>query len=90
MLNDEWTGPRFLIVGLQYYLTYSDTSTLPTLVFASGIIRTFICGGWVYITSCDDHDAHDVLMILYIVSNVPWMFGGIALTPRSGTSRRKR
>lgn len=44
-----------------------------------------------YITSNDDHDVHDVLMILYILCNVPWMLGGIHCTPAGHTeSRRKR
>jgi hypothetical protein len=42
----------------------------------------------VYITSSDDHDAHDVLMILYIVLNVPWMLGNIRLS--QGKIRRHR
>jgi hypothetical protein len=29
-------------------------------------VRTLSCGGWVYITSSDDHDVHDVLMITYM------------------------
>lgn len=56
----------------------------------TGIIRTLSCGGWVYITSSDDHDAHDVLMILYILCNVPWMLGNIACTPKEFVSERRR
>lgn len=59
-------GPRFALVALQYYLTQSPTSSLPTFVFLSGILRTLSCGGWVYITSNDDHDVHDILMITYM------------------------
>jgi len=43
----------------------------------------------VYITSTDDHDAHDVLMIGYIVLNIPWMFGTIACTSVSNTQARR-
>ena len=32
-------------------------------------------------TSSDDHDAHDILMISYIVLNIPWMIGGLMVTP---------
>lgn len=84
------SGPRFALVFLQYYLTRSAPSSLPTVVFVSGIIRTLSCGGWVYITSTDDHDAHDVLMITYIVCNLPWMFGGIACTPVANSEARKK
>ncbi|PCH42647.1 hypothetical protein WOLCODRAFT_163942 [Wolfiporia cocos MD-104 SS10] len=75
------SGPRLALAFLQYYLHRNAASSLPGFVLLSGILRTFSCGGWVYITSTDDHDAHDVLMISYIVLNVPWMFGTIACTP---------
>jgi hypothetical protein len=45
----------------------------------------------VYITSSDDHDIHDFMMILYMVCNIPWMLVGIAATPPSRVSvLRKR
>ncbi len=53
-----------------------------------GVLRTLICGGWVYITSSDNHDVHDVLMILYIVLNLPWMFGNIRLSQGQVRSQR--
>ena len=55
-----------------------------------GVLRTLACGGWVYITSSDDHDVHDVLMISYIVLNLPWMFGSLACTPVNHTAARRR
>ncbi|KZT29935.1 hypothetical protein NEOLEDRAFT_1238654 [Neolentinus lepideus HHB14362 ss-1] len=84
------SGPRFALVFLQYCLTRSAKSSLPTVVFISGIIRTISCGGWVYITSSDDHDTHDILMITYIVCNLPWMFGGIACTPVANVQAKKK
>lgn len=84
------SGPRFALVGFQYYLQRSRTSHLPTMVFVSGIIRTLSCGGWVYITSSDDHDAHDVFMITYMVCNIPWMLGGIACTAKERVGVRSR
>ena len=36
-----------------------------------------------YITSTDDHAVHDIMMILYMICNIPWMLGGIAITPSS-------
>ena len=43
-----------------------------------------------FITSSDDHDVHDVLMITYIVLNIPWMFGSLSCTPTSHTAARRR
>ncbi|RDB31055.1 Protein cwh43 [Hypsizygus marmoreus] len=85
------SGPRFALVFFQYHLhrAQAPTSALPAAVFVFGIIRTLSCGGWVYITSSDDHDVHDVLMITYMVCNIPWMGGGIACTP-AGDVRRRR
>ncbi|KAF5382105.1 hypothetical protein D9615_004235 [Tricholomella constricta] len=82
-------GPRIALVLFQYYLHYPRRQTLATFVFVFGMIRTLSCGGWVYITSNDDHDVHDIFMITYMVCNIPWMVGGIACTP-SGSSVRKR
>ena len=84
------SGPRFALGALQYLVHRTRSSCLPLVVFITGIIRTLSCGGWVYITSTDDHDAHDVLMIGYIVCNIPWMFGGIACTPKECTRQRRR
>ncbi|TXT15669.1 hypothetical protein VHUM_00172 [Vanrija humicola] len=39
-----------------------------------GVARTFCCGGWMYITSRDQHDLHDLFMIIYLVLNLPWMY----------------
>lgn len=74
-------GPRFALVFLQFYLSQARTSSIvaATATFISGLVRTFACGGWVYITSNDDHDVHDVLMIGYIVADLPWMVGGCML-----------
>ncbi|KAI5987173.1 Frag1/DRAM/Sfk1 family-domain-containing protein [Pisolithus marmoratus] len=84
------SGPRFSIVFLQYLLNRQSQSSLPGWLFLFGIIRTLSCGGWVYITSSDDHDVHDVLMILYILCNVPWMLGGIHCTRAGHTESRRR
>lgn len=79
-----------MLVFLQYNLHRSATSFLPTIVFFFGIVRTLSCGGWVYVTSTDNHDIHDIMMILYIISNVPWMLVGTATTPPSRIQVRKR
>ncbi|SCU91213.1 LAME_0E11672g1_1 [Lachancea meyersii CBS 8951] len=58
--------PRFLLL-LGHYMINKSTSC-----FMVGVLRTVTCGGWVYITSTDDHDAHDVFMISYILLTLPW------------------
>lgn len=74
-------GPRFALVGLWYLLTRKPGSKLPGFVASMGFLRTLTCGGWTYITSTDDHDWHDILMISYIVATLPWTTGCIALSP---------
>ena len=78
------------MVVLQYLLQRTQSSTLPLVLLFTGIIRTLSCGGWVYITSTDDHDWHDILMISYIVLNLPWMIGGFAATPLANVQARRR
>lgn len=58
--------PRFLLLLGHLYLNGS------VLCFVIGLVRTVTCGGWVYITSTDDHDVHDIFMISYIVLTLPW------------------
>ncbi|KAI0926280.1 hypothetical protein AcW1_008492 [Taiwanofungus camphoratus] len=84
------SGPRLASVFLQYYLHRKAESSWPGFVMLFGVLRTLSCGGWVYITSTDDHDAHDVLMISYIVFDIPWMFGSIACTPVQNIQARRR
>ncbi|KAI0648890.1 Frag1/DRAM/Sfk1 family-domain-containing protein [Trametes meyenii] len=84
------SGPRFALVALQYYLQRTPTSSIPGFLLLIGVLRTLSCGGWVYITSSDDHDVHDVLMIGYIVLNIPWMFGSIFCTPLGHVASRRR
>lgn len=58
--------PRFMLLLSHYYINGSLT------MFLVGAARTVTCGGWVYITSTDDHDIHDIFMIAYIVLTIPW------------------
>ncbi|KAH8831369.1 Frag1/DRAM/Sfk1 family-domain-containing protein [Flagelloscypha sp. PMI_526] len=83
------SGPRFALVLLQYFQQRSPTSSFPAIVLIFGLIRTLSCGGWVYITSSDDHDIHDVFMILYMVCNIPWMFGTIYCTSQPNVHKRR-
>ena len=83
-------GPRFALVGLFYLLTRKPGTKLPGFVASMGILRTLTCGGWTYITSTDDHDWHDILMISYIVASLPWTTGCIALSPANPTAIKYR
>ncbi|TRM66791.1 Frag1/DRAM/Sfk1 family-domain-containing protein [Schizophyllum amplum] len=64
-------GPRFALVYMLYYVHHSTT------LLVIGVLRTFMCGGWVYITSTDGPDVHDACMIAYVVLTLPWMIGGV-------------
>ncbi|KIJ52651.1 hypothetical protein M422DRAFT_74128 [Sphaerobolus stellatus SS14] len=83
-------GPRFALVFCWWLVMSSTGSIFPSIVAISGLLRTLSCGGWVYITSSDDHDTHDILMIAYICLNLPWMIGSIMCTPFDGTLSRSR
>ncbi|ODV83477.1 hypothetical protein CANARDRAFT_9538 [[Candida] arabinofermentans NRRL YB-2248] len=84
-------GPRFLLLLLNYIRLYKPNSIYPKLGLISGFIRTMTCGGWVYITSTDDHDAHDIFMVLYIVLTIPWDLSITMLTaPRSSLRRYRK
>lgn len=78
------SGPRFLLLFCNYLLNRSKWTCL------AGVIRTFTCGGWVYITSTDDHDWHDIFMISYIVLTIPWTFGVSYYSPVNSTVRKGR
>jgi len=54
---------------------------MPKVIAAIGILRTFLCGGWVYVTSTDDHGFHDITMIGYILCTLPWTLGIISMSP---------
>lgn len=83
-------GPRFLLLTFNFIRLYKKNSSLPYIAFASGIIRTFTCGGWVYITSTDDHDWHDIFMISYIVLTIPWTIFISKLSPPGSKVRKGR
>lgn len=81
-------GPRFLLLALCHIkLGRGKMGIVATI---SGIARTFSCGGWVYITSTDDHDAHDIFMITYIVLTLPWTICITRLSPKRSSIRKAR
>ena len=75
------SGPRFALIFLWYLLTYRRGTALPKVVAAVGVLRTFLCGGWVYVTSTDDHGFHDITMIGYLLCTLPWTLGVISMSP---------
>lgn len=83
-------GPRFLLLAFNFIKLYKSNSSLPYIGIFSGFIRTITCGGWVYITSTDDHDWHDIFMISYIVLTIPWTIIISKLSPPGSLVRRGR
>ncbi|VEU21281.1 DEKNAAC102583 [Brettanomyces naardenensis] len=83
-------GPRFLLLFANYLRLYKPNSKLPIIALVTGIVRTVACGGWVYITSTDDHDFHDFSMISYMVLTIPWDVSITLLTPPRSSLRRHR
>ncbi|KAH8923686.1 hypothetical protein BT69DRAFT_1349992 [Atractiella rhizophila] len=86
------SGPRLLLLALFYISSSSSftSSSLPKWTVLAGFIRTLMCAGWVYITSTDDHDWHDIYMISYMVLTIPWMYGCTTLTAPSLPHIKKR
>lgn len=73
-----------LLSALLVSLSTSVGSKKPTILVFVGLLRTLACGGWVYVTSSDDHDFHDVAMIVYLVLTPPWMYiTSGSLSPRA-------
>jgi Frag1/DRAM/Sfk1 family len=84
------SGPRFALIFLWYVLTSHRQSSLPKVVAAVGVLRTFLCGGWVYVTSTDDHAFHDIAMIGYLLCTLPWTLGVISLAPSNPRAQKYR
>lgn len=84
------SGPRFLLVFFNFITLRQSLLIASYILLASGVARTFTCGGWVYITSTDDHDWHDIFMIGYIVLTVPWTIAVTVLSPKGSKERRGR
>ncbi|KAK9458086.1 Frag1/DRAM/Sfk1 family-domain-containing protein [Dipodascopsis uninucleata] len=84
------SGPRFALCFLFYIIASKPGALFPKVHAVIGLLRTFTCGGWVYITSTDDHDWHDIFMISYLVLTIPWTIGGIFLSKPNTTSLKYR
>lgn len=57
--------PRFLIHIMQLSKGFESLSIV-------GFIRTVFCGTFIYVTSSDHHDVHDIGMIGYIILTIPY------------------
>lgn len=57
--------PRFLL----HIMQFAERSPALAII---GFIRTIFCGTFVYITSSDDHDVHDIGMLGYIILTIPY------------------
>ncbi|KAI9030757.1 Frag1/DRAM/Sfk1 family-domain-containing protein [Phycomyces nitens] len=88
------SGPRFALVFLWYIFTTrsarTSTESFGKFLLAVGFARTVACGGWVYITSTDDHLTHDVTMILYLLLTLPWQLGVLKTSTRNPTALKWR
>ena len=84
------SGPRFALITLYYFLTARPNSSLPKIIYGVGIFRTLSCGGWSYVTSTDDHHWHDIFMVSYLISTVPWTAGCLLLNPPNPVSKKYR
>lgn len=68
------TCPFRLLLHVYWYVLLARSSPkMAKALFWVGFIRTWTCGGWVYVTSGDDHDIHDIMMIAYMVLTLPYM-----------------
>jgi hypothetical protein len=57
------SGPRLGLVLLEYIMHSKDwDSQFPVVTLISGILRTISCGGWVYVTSNDDAEVHQLVV----------------------------
>ena len=87
------SGPRFALVVLWYLYTTRSAHTssrgFGKFLLVIGILRTVSCGGWVYITSTDDHLTHDITMIIYLVCTLPWQLGTIYTSARNNPQALK-
>ncbi|CAO3700524.1 unnamed protein product [Rhizopus microsporus] len=78
------SGPRLALVFLWYLLSQNK------FLLIVGLIRTVSCGGWVYITSTDDHSTHDVAMIIYVLCTLPWMLSVLATASQDPVGLKRR
>ncbi|KAF9111335.1 hypothetical protein BGX27_005068 [Mortierella sp. AM989] len=89
------SGPRLLLCYLWYLLILRNVPTngnpgFAKLLFMNDVIRTVACGGWIYVTSSDDHAIHDFAMIVYLLCTVPHVIGTIKSAPQNLRTQKYR
>ena len=63
---------------------------MPRILLTIGLLRTFLFGGWAYITSRDDGPVHEIFGIGYLICAIPWTVGVIIMAPSNRRTRRYR
>ncbi|KAG0291718.1 hypothetical protein BGZ98_002918 [Dissophora globulifera] len=86
------SGPRLMLCYLWYLLIVRNVPANGSKGFAkfllgNDVLRTVACGGWVYVTSSDDHDIHDIAMMVYLVCTIPHVVGTIKTAPQNARSQ---
>ncbi|KAF8979122.1 hypothetical protein BGZ46_005797 [Entomortierella lignicola] len=89
------SGPRLMLCYLWYLLVVRNIPLKGSKGFANfllvnDIVRTVACGGWVYVTSSDDHDIHDIAMIVYLLCTIPHVVGTIKTAPQIPRAQQYR
>lgn len=69
---------------LNYLANRRLHSSLPGFVASVALLRTFSCGGWIYITSGDHGLMHDILMIS-LVDLPPFLLTNVKTTATSSS-----
>ncbi|KAF9954576.1 hypothetical protein BGZ65_003934 [Modicella reniformis] len=89
------SGPRLLLSYLWYLLVVRNVPAhgskgFAKFLFINDVVRTVACSGWVYVTSSDDHDVHDIAMIVYLLCTIPHVVGTIKTAPQNPKSQQYR
>ncbi|KAF9980634.1 hypothetical protein BGZ75_008196 [Mortierella antarctica] len=88
-------GPRLILCFLWYLLSTRNVPAAGSkgfakFLFANDVVRSVACGGWVFVTSSDDHDIHDIAMIVYLLCTIPHVVGTIKTAPQNPKSMQYR
>ncbi|KAF9960842.1 hypothetical protein BGZ72_005678 [Mortierella alpina] len=88
-------GPRLILCFLWYLLSTrnvpaSGSKGFAKFLLANDVLRSVACGGWVFVTSSDDHDIHDIAMIVYLLCTIPHVVGTIKTAPQNPKSMQYR
>jgi F0F1-type ATP synthase membrane subunit a len=82
--------PRVINIFILWLNLRRKGSLWPDVVGFCGFGRILSSWVWMFVTSTDNHDVHDVGMITFLVLTVPWMVGNILLTPPAQRQAKRR